>query len=105
MYLCFSNNSVSPVNQLITCLRVFSTGGHLDSIGDFAGMHFSTVSRIVVRVSEAIARLSPQYIQFPNTENQIRKTQQDFFEIAGFPRVIGTIDCSHFRISSPGKYY
>ncbi|KAI4455387.1 hypothetical protein MML48_9g00011346 [Holotrichia oblita] len=51
------NNSVTPINQILTCLRFFASGGHLNSVADFVGMDISTASRIIVRVSEAIARL------------------------------------------------
>lgn len=94
---------MSPIDQILTTLRLFSTGGHLDAVADSAGMHFSTVSRIVVPVSEAIAGLYQNYISMPNEMNEIRKTQQDFYNIAGFPKVVGAIDFSHFRILSPGK--
>ena len=73
------NNSVSPINQLLTTLRLFSTGGHLDAVADFARMHLSTVSRIVPRVSEAIAHLRPNYIQMPRNPDAIRSTQHEFF--------------------------
>ncbi|KAK9703611.1 hypothetical protein QE152_g29232 [Popillia japonica] len=33
------NNCVSPMNQLLTCLRLYSSGGHLDSIADFMGIN------------------------------------------------------------------
>ncbi|KAJ8967001.1 hypothetical protein NQ317_002758 [Molorchus minor] len=45
-----SNNCISPINQLLTCLRFYSTGGHLQMVADFAGMHVSSVSRIIRRV-------------------------------------------------------
>ncbi|CAH1366211.1 unnamed protein product, partial [Tenebrio molitor] len=61
------NNSVSPMNQLLTTLRFYSTGGHLQSIADYCGMHVSTVSRIIVRVSRTIADLYNMYISFPTT--------------------------------------
>lgn len=87
------------------CLRVFATGGHLICIGDFGGCHKSTVSRIVVRVGKAIARLAPRFIKFPGTQEEISKTQNDFFKIAGFPRMTGVIDCTHIKIQSPGKLF
>lgn len=96
------NNCVSPINQLLTCLRVYSTGGHLDAIADFMVMDLSTVSRILVRVSEAVAEMYNDYISPPRNDDDTRKTQQDFFDIASFPRVIGTIDSTHIRIQSPG---
>ncbi|KAJ8978520.1 hypothetical protein NQ317_008589 [Molorchus minor] len=79
-----SNNCISPINQLLTCLRFYSTGGHLQMVADFAGMHVSSVSRIIRRVTEAIARLYDIFICLPENENEIKKTQQNFFEIAGF---------------------
>ncbi|KAF5281910.1 hypothetical protein FQR65_LT14436 [Abscondita terminalis] len=90
------------MNQLLVSLRLYSTGGHLQSIADFSGMHLSTVSRIVKRVSEAIARLYPRYIKFPNTEIEIKQSQQQFYSVASFPRVVGAIDCTHMKIQSPG---
>lgn len=96
------NNSVSPINQLLVTLRLFSTGGHLQSVADFAGMHLSTVSRIVKRVSEAIAQLYVAFIKFPDNAEEVNKIQQDFYDVASFPRVLGAIDCTHVRIQSPG---
>lgn len=69
------------------------------------GKHPSTASRIVVRVSEAIARLSGNYIKSPNEMQSIQRTQQKFFDIAAFPEVIGAVDCSDFKIISPGQIY
>ncbi|KAJ3619272.1 hypothetical protein MTP99_004967 [Tenebrio molitor] len=48
-YTTDKNNSVAPINQLLACLRLYATGGHLDQIADYMGMHLATVSRIVVR--------------------------------------------------------
>ncbi|XP_023312227.1 putative nuclease HARBI1 [Anoplophora glabripennis] len=93
------NNSISPINQLLMTLRFYSTGGHLNSLADFGGMDTSTVSRIVVKVSQAIARLYPRYIKMPEdiVDEQIR-----FHDIARFPRTIGVIDGTHIKIRNPG---
>lgn len=39
----------------------------------------------------------------PVTPEEINITQNNFYAVAAFPRVIGTIDCTHIRIQSPGK--
>jgi len=70
--------------------------------GDFIGIHKSTASRIVKLVSCVIASLRPQFIHFPRNENDIKKTKQDFYNIAKFPMVIGAMDCTHVKIRSPG---
>lgn len=75
----------------------------MQTMADFSGMHLSTVSRIVLRVSEAIARLYKNMIHLPTTEQEIKSAQQAFFRVAQFPRVIGAIDCTHIKILSPGK--
>ncbi|KAI4455470.1 hypothetical protein MML48_9g00002315 [Holotrichia oblita] len=101
-YAMDMNNSVSPMNQLLVCLRFYSTGGHLQAIADFAGMHVSTVSRIIKRVSAIIAALGRRYIKFPDTQEAIKACQRKFYDVASFPRVIGAIDCTHIKIESPG---
>lgn len=90
------------MNQLLTGLRLFATGGHLSSVADLMKMDISTVSRIVVRVSEAIATLSPRFIRMPR-DNEIIKEQYKFHQIARFPKVIGAVDGTHIRIISPGN--
>lgn len=57
---------------------------------------------IVHCVSPAIANLSEDFIKFPAQPNQIHQGQREFFEISGFIRVIGAIDCKHVRIQSYG---
>lgn len=69
---------------------------------DFIGIHKSTASRIVKLVSHVIATLRPQFISFPDIENDIKKVKQDFYNIAKFPMVIGALDCTHIKIKSPG---
>ncbi|KAK5643421.1 hypothetical protein RI129_007266 [Pyrocoelia pectoralis] len=96
------NNSVSPINQLLIALRFYATGTHLLCISDFAGAHSSTFSRIVHRVSRAIASLTQRYIKLPSTRAEILDSQRIFYEIAQFPQVIGAVDGTHIRIQSPG---
>lgn len=104
-YFYFSNNSVAPINQLLVFLRVCATGSHLSLVGDFAGMHYSTVSRIVKRVANALATRAKTFIKMPRTEEERNKNNLLFYEKARFPRVIGAIDCTHIKIQSPGKHY
>ena len=97
-----SNNSVAPMNQLLIFLRLCATGSHLACIGDFGGVHLSTVSRITKRVARALASKHGRYIRMPQTLEEIHRSQLNFYEIARFPRVICAVDGSHIRMQSPG---
>lgn len=68
----------------------------LVAVADYVGVSKSSASRIVKNVS-AIARLYPKYIHIH--EN----TQEEFYRIAGFPRVLGTLDGTHILMQSPSK--
>lgn len=91
------------MNQLLSALRFFACGTHQDAVGDFMGMHQSTASRIIKKVSEALASLRLLYIRMP-TGNEIVQVQHDFYQVARFPGVVGAIDGTHIRIKSPGNY-
>lgn len=77
--------------------------------GDVSGLDKSTVSRIVWKVTKAIAKLRSNYIFMPRTQEEIASTVSAFYNISQFPKVIGAIDCTHVPIRSPGgenaKYY
>lgn len=62
----------------------------------------STASR-VAKVSMTIISLSATMINMPQFNVEIRTTQQAFYEMYKFLRVIGCIDGTHIRIQSPDK--
>jgi len=88
---------------MLLTFRIYATGSFLITVGDFSGVSTTSVHYLIHRVSAAIARLQSRYIQFPSTEQEIRKEQLCFYNIARFPRVIGCIDCTHVRVQSFGK--
>ncbi|XP_059062811.1 putative nuclease HARBI1 [Achroia grisella] len=89
------NYGVSPLHQLLLTLRFYALGTMLISVADFVGVSKSTAGRIMRDMSRAIARLYDKYI-FVHQEGA-----ENFYRIAGFPRVLGAIDCTHIRIQSP----
>ncbi|CAI6346303.1 unnamed protein product [Macrosiphum euphorbiae] len=96
------NQSVSPINQLLTFLRFCATAKHYMSVGDFMGCHLSTICRIIHRVARAISLKCKKFISMPKNDTELKEAANDFFKIAKFPRIIGTIDCTHIRIQSLG---
>ncbi|KAJ0169579.1 hypothetical protein K1T71_014764 [Dendrolimus kikuchii] len=60
-----------------------------------AGVSKASACRIVRDVSSAIAALYNRYIYMHSN------TEIDFYAIARFPRVLGTLDGTHIRIQSP----
>jgi len=54
--------------------------------GDLHGVSQPTVSRIVTKVSRAIAAYLPRFVHFPD---DIKPLQTEFYNIARFPQVIG----------------
>jgi hypothetical protein len=81
----------------------------LITCSDFVGIHKSTASRVIRLVTRKIAALRPEFINFPEEEEDRRTVVQEFYNISGFPRVIGAVDCTHVRIRNPGgnnaEYY
>nr|XP_026498851.1 putative nuclease HARBI1 [Vanessa tameamea] len=96
------NESISPINQILLTLRYYATGSQQITVGDYCGISKSSSRSIIHRVTAAIASLSRNFIKFPNTEEEIRKTQLSFYNIARFPKAVGALDCTHIRIRSPG---
>lgn len=100
----FRNFSVSPINQLLCALRFYATGCFQVTTADLGGFSQPTAHRIIHKVSDAIARLRPMHVFFPDQDDEILKTQVDFYQKARFPKIIGAIDCTHVKLAkSPGK--
>lgn len=56
--ICFRNNAISPMTQLLLTLRFFATGSFLITAGDFGGVSIAAAGQIVKRVSYALASIS-----------------------------------------------
>lgn len=88
---------------MLLTLRFYARGNFLRACGDFSGVSITTASRVIAKVSMAIASLSATMIKMPQSNEEIRTMQRAFYEMYRFPRVIGCIDGTHIRIQSPGK--
>ena len=85
--------SLSATKQVLITLRFLATGSFLQVTCDtFAGLHKSTVSRVVRRVCLALARKLNQFVKFPESREVKNRVKQGFYEHAGFPCVIGCVD-------------
>jgi hypothetical protein len=94
-------HALEPQQQVLIALRFFASGSFLQVVGDSLGLDKSTVSQTVRDVSMALNRRRNQFIKWPSLNNEIEKIKNNFFLQAGFPSVIGCVDCTHIRIQAP----
>lgn len=95
------NRALQPVDQILITLRYYATGSYQRVIGDIFHVEQPTVHRIVHKVTRKIAAMKSLYINMPNAD-EFLDVANEFYSIAGFPRVVGAIDCTHVKINSPG---
>uniref|UniRef100_A0A6P7HA58 Nuclease HARBI1 n=1 Tax=Diabrotica virgifera virgifera TaxID=50390 RepID=A0A6P7HA58_DIAVI len=69
-------------------------------IADRFDVTISTVHRMVKRVASFISSLSKDVIKWPD-QNEAKLSAEQFFQLSGFPGVIGCIDGSHIKIDPP----
>ena len=71
--------------------------------GDLLGMSQHASCDSLHSVSGALTRNLNRFIHFPNTEEERRNSVQSFYEVAGFPGVVGCIDCTHIGVKVPSE--
>ena len=64
------------------------------------GVSKTTCCVAVKKVTRAIAQQAN--ITFPETPEQKANVMRGFHSMAGFPGVLGTVDCTHIALQSPG---
>ena len=95
-----ANNSttISPLMKLLIALYLYANGSFQLVIEDSVGIHKSTTSRIIPRVSIAICNHLNEWV-YVNTDGvQVERQKRSCESVAGFPNVIGVMDCTHIRI-------
>ena len=91
--------AIHPHLQVLISLQIPATGAFQISISDLTRVHQATVCRVVKIVSVSLARKEHYFVNFPTREN-LCEIMGHFFDIAGIRSVLGTIDCTHVKISN-----
>jgi hypothetical protein len=95
------NHAVSTNLQVLTALRYYATGSFQELLGDSHGLSKATLSRIILRVTNAIVRTHSGKISFPRTAAERTDCKQGFYNVAGFPNVLGCVDGTLIPIKTP----
>lgn len=69
--------------------------------GDAAKITQPSVSRSITAITDILCSIAPDYIQFCPNEQEIRRNKQLFYQLKGFPNVLGLIDGTHVKIAPP----
>ena len=83
--------------MLIT-LRFLATGSFQNMVGEMIGVGQSTTSRTIDRVIKAMIPHMHRWVHLPS-QQAADQQKAKFLRLAGFPNVIGCIDCT--RILAP----
>lgn len=96
------SRELTAEHKLLGVLRLLACGNFQQTAGDYIGISQPTMSRILPGVCDAILYYIGDIVYMPRTERECLMKATAFVNIAGFPRCIGAIDCTHVKISSPG---
>ncbi|KAF4528500.1 hypothetical protein B566_EDAN016687 [Ephemera danica] len=93
------------VSELVhPTLRYYATGTFQSAVGDMCGnVHQTSISRTIRQVSRVIAtNYKEECIRMPNTPQEIHEVMQSFYDIAGMPYTLASVDGSHVCILGRG---
>ncbi|KAM7287708.1 putative nuclease HARBI1 [Ixodes scapularis] len=94
------SRALSAEQQVIIALQFYATGNFLITAGDYIRVHVSSGSRAVRQVTVALARRAQDFIRWPDAAEGAA-LQHKFYDMAGFPLVVGAVDGTHVRIQAP----
>jgi nuclease HARBI1 len=95
------NHSIPVHMQIMLILQYFATGTLHAVLSETMNVERSTVTRIIQRTTYALVEKAKDFISFPCNE-EAATTKEKFYNIGGFPNVLGAVDGTQIRIISPG---
>ena len=87
--------------KLLSTLYFLAPGSFQCAVATSAGISQSSFSGVLSHVSNAMSRRMGRYIKFPHTPDTLDATKLGFCAVAGFPKIIGAIDCTHVLLVPP----
>ena len=95
------SHAIPATLQVLIALRYYALGSMQLVVADTVGVSQPTVSRVVIRVTQAINGVFRGTISLAMDADAMVREKQRFFQIDGFPNVLGVIDGTHVPIHSP----
>jgi hypothetical protein len=80
---------------VLICLKYLSSDNFQLDVSDRLKVSQGHSSSIIFEVANAIAKRAGDFIKFPQEADKINAQKREFFDVAGFPSVIGLVDCTH----------
>ena len=71
--------AISAENQFLIALRFYATGAFQELFDNHQGIHKSTVSRLICRVSSELAKNLRKYVKFPVDAKKLKQTKERFY--------------------------
>ena len=53
-------------------------------------------------MSEGLEKKKDEFLTFPVTQADMQRNFDGFSSLAGFPKVVGVVDCTHVKLTSAG---
>uniref|UniRef100_A0A3Q2VQ34 Putative nuclease HARBI1 n=2 Tax=Haplochromini TaxID=319058 RepID=A0A3Q2VQ34_HAPBU len=94
------SRAISPEVQVLAALGFYTSGSFQTSMGDTIGISQASMSRCVSNVTRALVEKAPQFITFNRYDDVM---PLDFQRVAGFPGVLGVLDCVQVAIKAPNS--
>lgn len=92
--------------EILIALRFYASGSMqlvlADTFNDTVPK--SSVSRIIEKISTALANHADSVIKFPSTNEEISAVKNGFFNLYGMPGVLGCVDGTHIPIIPSAKF-
>lgn len=100
---CFHRcRSLTTEQRVLILLRFLAAGSFEQNAADLVRVSQPTVSLNLPIVCDALLNYFTEFIRMPQTSSERQAAALAFHSLAGFPRTIGAIDCTHIKILSPG---
>ncbi|KAM7365277.1 hypothetical protein PAMP_016220 [Pampus punctatissimus] len=97
------SRAISPEVQVLAALGFYTSGSFQTSMGDTIGISQASMSRCVSNVTRALVEKAPQFITFNRDPSSREQYFQEFQRVAGFPGVLGVLDCVQVAIKAPNS--
>ncbi|XP_041423090.1 putative nuclease HARBI1 isoform X1 [Xenopus laevis] len=95
------SHAIPGLVRLLLALNFFAKGDFQSCIAVIGGVSQSSCSRSLDEVLKAIMLVYKSYVYFPSDSSYLNTVKGKFYEIGGFPNIVGIIDCTHITLCPP----